>query len=93
MFWKSCEPFSNAIVKRMLTVEHGTFCLVEISDAIIKGFATGGGSFNVEEFFMRFNVVGVRRFTISLYGEFKRGVQRTKVSTEALVISTFKEVC
>lgn len=25
--WKSCEPFSNATVKRMLTVAHGTFCL------------------------------------------------------------------
>lgn len=26
--WKSCEPFSNATVKRMLTVAHGTFCLI-----------------------------------------------------------------
>lgn len=92
MLWKSCEPFSNATVKRMLTVAHGTFCLVDISDATIKGFATGGGSFNIVEFFMRFNVVGVGRFTISLYGEFKRGVQRTKASNEALFISRNKIV-
>ena len=57
LLWKSCEPFSNATVKRMLTVAHGTFCLIDISDATIKGFATGGGSFNVVEFFMRFNIL------------------------------------
>lgn len=73
--WKSCEPFSNATVKRMLTVAHGTFCLVDLGDAAIRGFATGGGYFNVAEFFMRVNVAGIGRFTISLYGEAKRGVQ------------------
>lgn len=87
LLWKSCEPFSNATVKRMLTVAHGTFCLIDISDATIKGFATGGGSFNVVEFFMRFNIVGVGRFTISLYGEIKRGTQKTKANNEALFIS------
>ena len=35
--WKSCEPFSNATVKRMLTVAHGTFCLTDIVDATIRG--------------------------------------------------------
>lgn len=87
LLWKSCEPFSNATVKRMLTVAHGTFCLIDISDATIKGFATGGGSFNVVEFFMRFNIVGIGRFTISLYGEMKRGTQKAKANNEALFIS------
>lgn len=75
--WKACEPFSNATVKRMLTVAHGTFCLVDIGDATIRGFATGGGYFNVAEFFMRLNIVGVGRFTISLYGEAKRGIKKS----------------
>ena len=64
-------------VKRMLTVAHGTFCLVDIGDATIRGFATGGGYFNAAEFFMRLNIVGVGRFTISLYGEVKRGVKKS----------------
>ena len=34
----------------------------------------GGGTFNVSEFFLRLNIVGVGRFTISLYGEAKRAV-------------------
>ena len=41
--WKECEPFTNATVKRMLTVAHGTFCLVDVGDAVIRGFAAGAG--------------------------------------------------
>ena len=74
MLWKSCEPFSNATVKRMLTVAHGTFCIIDIGDATIRGFEKGIGSFNVFEFVLRLNVVGVGRFAISLYGETKRAI-------------------
>lgn len=72
--WNACEPFSNPTIKRMLTVAHGTFCLLDLGDAAIRGFMTGGGTFNVSEFFLRLNIVGVGRFTISLYGEAKRAV-------------------
>lgn len=78
--WKKCEPFSNATVKRMLTVAHGTFCLVDVGDATVRGFVAGGGTFNALEFFMRVNVVGIGRFTISLYGEVKREIQNTRNS-------------
>lgn len=69
--WKVCNPFSNPSVKRMLTVAHGTFCLVELSDATIRSFVTGGKAFNMTEFSLRFNIVGIGRFTISLFGEAK----------------------
>ena len=79
IMWKNCEPFSNATVKRMLTVAHGTFCLIDASDAIIQGFTTGSGSFNVGNFVLRLNIVGVGRFAISLYGEISRkGKKRPK---------------
>ena len=74
--WKECEPFSNATVKRMLTVAHGTFCLIDTGEAIIRGGTTGGVKFNVVEFAMRLNIVGVGRFTVSLYGEINRGVKK-----------------
>lgn len=90
LLWKSCEPFSNATVKRMLTVAHGTFCLVDIGDASIRGFATGAGSFNVAECFMRINIIGVGRFTISLYGEIKRSTQREKLKNEFLHVNREK---
>ena len=74
--WSSCEPFSNATVKRMLTVAHGTFCLADLGDATIRSFAKGGVPFNVKEYVLRLNVIGVGRFTISLYGEIRRSVER-----------------
>lgn len=87
LLWKSCEPFSNATVKRMLTVAHGTFCLVDLGDATIRGFAAGGGgSFNVAEYLVRVNVVGIGRFTISLYGEASRGILRRSGQNELAFI-------
>ena len=86
MLWETCEPFSNATVKRMLTVAHGTFCLIDIGDASIRAIATGGGTFNISEFLMRFNVVGIGRFTISLYGEVKRGIKSKKANTDVTFI-------
>lgn len=72
--WQACEPFSNPTIKRMLTVAHGTFCMVDLSDATIRSFMTGGGYFNVTEFFLRLNIIGIGRLTISLYGEGKRAI-------------------
>lgn len=70
--WIACEPFSNATVKRMLTVSHAAFCAMDISDAVIRGASTG----SVAEFVLRVNVVGVGRFAISVAGEFERSHQR-----------------
>ncbi len=70
--WAECEPFSNVTVKRMLAVAHGTFCLLDMSDATVRSFITGAGTFNPTEFFLRLNIIGVGRFTISLYGEMNR---------------------
>ncbi len=92
LLWKSCEPFSNATVKRMLTVAHGTFCLVDVGDVVVRGFATGGGSFNVAESFMRLNIVGVGRFTISLYGEVKRETKRVAAQEEVYFLKREKIV-
>ena len=41
----------------------------------IRGFSNGAGTFNPCEFFLRLNIVGIGRFTISLYGEVKRGIE------------------
>lgn len=80
--WKACEPFSNATVKRMLTVAHGTFCLFDIGEATIRGFVKGAGTFNVIEFALRLNIVGVGRFTISIYGEGRRAVKKIQAKEE-----------
>ena len=81
--WSACKPYGNPSLSRMLTVAHGTFCLVDITDATIRGFVTGGGTFNPLEFFLRLNVAGVGRFTISLYGEAKRAINIHRAEKDA----------
>lgn len=83
--WKKCEPFSNVTVKRMLTVAHGTFCLLDVGDAAVRGIA-GKSSVAGErlvEFVMRLNVVGVGRFAVSLYGEAGRAINYKYVKENA----------
>lgn len=83
LMWQRCEPFSNPTVKRMLTIAHGTFCLVDIGDAVGRSFVVGGGTFNAVEFVLRLNVVGVGRFAISLYGETTRAFSYNSAKKEA----------
>lgn len=90
--WNECKPFSNPTVRRMLTVAHGTFCMVDIGDATIRGFATGGGNFNPVEFFLRVNLIGVGRFTISLYGESKREINLHRAEKRAKQASREKKI-
>lgn len=90
--WTFCEPFSNASVKRMLTVAHGTFCLIDAGDATLHGFISSGGTFDVKEFFMRLNIAGVGRFTISLYGEGNRVVKRYSLKKETVEIEMRKQI-
>ena len=96
--WDKCEPFSNNSIKRMLTVAHGSFCLLNTADATARAFVMEGGSFNVEEFIMRFNIVGFGRFTISLYGEGVRGLEYHKckkefefAETEKIILDNYLE--
>ena len=86
LLWKTCEPFSNVTVKRMLTIAHGTFCLIDVGDAVIRGFITGGGYFNVVEFFLRLNIVGVGRLTISLYGEMTRTIKKSDLKNQVYLL-------
>lgn len=80
--WESCEPFSNSTVKRMLTVAHGTFCLIGLCGAAVGGIATGNGSFDVLPFWVRINIIGVGRFTISLYDEINSRIRRTRTEDD-----------
>ena len=90
--WHDCEPFSNATVKRMLTVAHGTFCLIDTGDAVVRGFATSGGSFSVIEFVMRINLFGVGRFAVSLFGEVDREIKRSQVQENAYFLVREKNI-
>lgn len=90
LVWELCEPFSNASVKRMLTVAHGTFCLLDVGDALAQGFIHGNGSFRIDQFVMRLNIVGLGRFTISLYGQADRGKKTISSKKGEFIFKTGK---
>lgn len=69
--WLRCKPFKQPILIRMLTIAHGTFCAIDICDATIRAYIKGLGNFQSVEFFVRLNVVGICRLTISLLSEIK----------------------
>ena len=75
LLWEYCEPFKNPTVKTMLTVAHGTFCMMDIGDATIRAIFKGKGTFNIVEFTLRLNVPGLGRFSASLFGEVSRIVK------------------
>lgn len=95
LIWEKCKPFKNSTVKRMLTVAHATFCVLDIGDATIKSFILENGEFNPTEFFLRLNIVGVGRFTISLYGEFNQCIKkyevRKKLESERKILENYIE--
>lgn len=90
--WYACKPFGNPTITRMLMVAHGTFCLVDIADATARGFATGVGTFNPVEFFLRLNLVGIGRLTLSLYGEVKCDLKYHKTQKEAQLVQDKKAI-
>lgn len=98
LMWNKCEPFSNTTVKRMLTVAHGTFCLVDVGDAVGRSFVADGGTFNSVEFTLRLNIVGAGRFVISLYGETRRAILHNSAmkdsefaSKKGLIVTNYME--
>ena len=82
ILWEYCEPFKNATVKHMLTIAHGTFCMMDIGDATIRTIIEGKGTFNVVEFALRLNIIGVGRFSVSLIGEVSRKIKYEKKKKE-----------
>lgn len=80
--WAACNPFGNPTVRRMLTVAHGSFCLLDVADATIRGFIKGAGTFNPVEFIFRFNIPGFGRFAISIYGEVKDEIKYLQAARE-----------
>ena len=76
--WEYCEPFKNPTVKYMLTIAHGTFCMMDLGDATIRTLISG----NVGEFALRLNIIGIGRFSVSLIGEVSRKIKYEKKKKE-----------
>ncbi|WP_461198836.1 hypothetical protein [Enterococcus sp. N249-2] len=84
---KVSVPISQVSINRMLTVAHGTFCLLDIGEAAVSGFINGGGYFNALSCGMRLNLAGIGRFGVAVYQEAWCGIEMMKqqdIQTELL---------
>ena len=55
---------------------------MDIGDATIRAIIEGKGTFNVVEFALRLNIIGVGRFSVSLIGEVSRKITYEKKKKE-----------
>ena len=62
----------------MLTIAHGTFCMMDLGDATIRTLISG----NIGEFALRLNIIGIGRFSVSLIGEVSRKIKYEKKKKE-----------
>jgi cell division protein FtsL len=84
--WKNTLPFKNRTIIRMLTVSIGTFCVIDMADAAIRGAIKSGGkpAIFAGNFLLHVNFIGVGRFAIAVFSDVKMGVQRNKSRDERI---------
>jgi hypothetical protein len=86
--WKNALPFKNRTIIRMLTIATGTFTLVDLADAAIRGAIKSGGNAALfaKEFILRVNFVGVGRFAVAVVTDVAMGVKRSRRRNERMEI-------
>lgn len=86
--WDKVKPFRNRTIVRMLAIAAGTFTLIDLSDAAIRGVLKSGGNpanFG-KEFLLRVNFVGVGRFSIAVVTDIAMGIKKEKLRDQRMAI-------
>ncbi|MDD4297037.1 MAG: hypothetical protein PHC69_08775, partial [Ruminiclostridium sp.] len=86
--WKKTLPWNNRTIARMLTISMGTFTIIDLGDAAIRGGikSAGNPALFANEFLLRVNVVGVGRFAVAFTADFTMGVKRNMLRSERISI-------
>ncbi|MGY3718633.1 hypothetical protein ACWE42_24270 [Sutcliffiella cohnii] len=86
--WDKTLPWRNRTIVRMLTIATGTFTLIDLGDAAIRGAVKSGGNLAMftKEFILRVNFVGVGRFAIAVGTDFTMGLKQNKLRNERMAI-------
>lgn len=88
--WNKVKPAKNRTIVRMLTIATGTFTLVDMIDAAIRGAVKSGGNTAVfaKEFLLRVNFVGIGRFAIAVGTDATMGMKQNKLRNERMAINS-----
>lgn len=86
--WDRVKPIRNRTIVRMLTIATGTFTLIDLGDAAIRGGIKSGGNIALfaKEFVLHVNFVGVGRFSITIATDASMGMKRDKLRNERMAI-------
>lgn len=89
--WEATKPWKNRTIVRMLTISMGTFEVIDLGDAAIRGAIKSGGTLPgfFAKFVLRVNFVGVGRFAIACGTDAAMGVKKEKVRNKR--IKTYTE--
>lgn len=84
--WRNTLPWRNRTIVRMLTIATGTFTLVDLGDAAIRGAMKSGGNTAMfaTQFILHVNFVGVGRFAVAIGTDTTMGAKRNKLRNERL---------
>lgn len=82
--WSKTLPFNNRTIARMMTIATGTFTMVDMLDATIRGAIQSGGhpALFFKGFLLRLNFVGVGRFTVAISTDLYMGVKKGKAQNQ-----------
>lgn len=86
--WTKVMPYKNRTISRMLTIATGTFTLVDMADAAIRGAVNSAGdpALLAKEFLLRVNFVGIGRFAIAVGSDASMGMKRERIRNERIAI-------
>lgn len=86
--WNKTLPWKNRTIVRMLTIATGTFTLIDLCDAAIRGGIKSGGNpaMFAKEFILRVNFVGAGRFAIAVATDVTMGIKQDKLRNERIAI-------
>lgn len=86
--WEKVLPINNRTINRMLTIATGTFTLIDLGDAAIRGAVKSGGNLAefTKEFILRVNFVGIGRFVIAVGVDVSMGIKRENKRNERIVL-------
>lgn len=86
--WNRVKPARNRTIVRMLTIATGTFTLIDMADAAIRGAVKSGGNTAVfaKEFLLHVNFVGVGRFAIAVWTDAAMGMKRENLRNERIAV-------
>lgn len=84
--WDATKPWKNRTIVRMLTISMGTFEVIDLGDAAIRGAIKSGGTLPgfFAQFVLRVNFVGVGRFAIACGTDVAMGAKKEKVRNQRI---------